>query len=98
MSITLVVTVTPNPDAMEDMKAYLGGVAPLLINGGGTLLHRGKITKALEGGVNFGMLLVMNFETEEAIEKIFKSQEYKKLIPFRDKGFKQVDIVTSVAL
>ena len=44
------------------------------------------------------MLLVMNFQTEEAIDKIFNSQEYKKLIPFRDKGFKQVDIVTSLAL
>ena len=98
MSVTLVVTVTPDPDAMADMKTYLQGVAPLLVNGGGTLVHRGKITKALEGNINFGMLLVMDFQTEEAIDNIFNSREYKKLIPFRDKGFKQVDIVTSLAL
>ncbi len=95
MPVTLVVTATPNSEATEDMRAYTAGAAPLLIKGGGELVFRGKTSKAIKGSANFGMLLVMNFESEEVIEGIFSSAEYKALIPKREKGFKQMDIIIS---
>ena len=44
------------------------------------------------GDVNFGMILVMSFKSKEVIESTFESEEYKALVPFRDKGFKKMDI------
>jgi len=92
---TLVVTAIPNPDHMEAMQAYLSGVVPILLKNGGQLKYRGKITGAIKGNANFGMLLVMNFESEEKIIEIFDSSEYGELIPYRDKGFKVMDILIS---
>ncbi len=54
--------------------------------------------KPIEGSVTFGMLLVMHFASTEVIERLFDSSEYTELIPFRDKGFKKMDIVISSAL
>ncbi len=95
---TLVVTAIPNPDAMEDMQTYLSRVLPILKSHGGQIVFRGKTIKSIEGSITFGMLLVMHFESVEVIENIFGASEYTELIPFRDKGFKKIDIIISSAL
>jgi len=69
---TLVVTAIPNPDAMEDMQTYLTRVLPILKSHGGQIVFRGKTVKPIEGSITFGMLLVMHFESEKVIEKIFE--------------------------
>lgn len=98
MPATLVVTATPNMNATEHVQAYLKGVTPLLLENGGELVYRGKTSKMLKGAPGFGMVLIMNFESQETIEKIFDSAEYAVLIPLRDKGFKQIDISISLAM
>jgi uncharacterized protein (DUF1330 family) len=98
MQATLVVTATPNPNAMEEMQTYLTRVIPILKNHGGQIVFRGKTIKPIEGSINFGMLLVIHFESVEIIERIFETSEYTELIPFRDKGFKKMDMVISSAL
>lgn len=95
---TLVVTATPNPEAMQDMQTYLQEVAPLLMKKGGKLVYRGKTTKAIKGNLDFAMLMVMSFESEQEIQAVFESPEYAQLIPFRDRGFKSVDILISSSL
>ena len=95
---TMVVTSIPNPDAMEDMQTYLTRVVPIMMSHGGQMVYRGKTNKAVVGEVSFGMLAVINFESAEAIEGMFGSSEYKELIPFRDKGFKKMDVVISFPL
>ncbi|MDX8409434.1 MAG: DUF1330 domain-containing protein [Mariprofundales bacterium] len=95
---TLVVTAIPNPEAMGDMQTYLTRVGPLLMSHGGSMIYRGKTNKAVVGDVTFGMLLVMGFDSVETIEKLFATPEYKELIPYRNKGFKKMDVVISSAL
>ncbi|MBF0277705.1 MAG: DUF1330 domain-containing protein [SAR324 cluster bacterium] len=89
---TMVVTAIPNPQAIEEMQTYLSRVVPILKEHGGEIVISGKTKKPVIGELNFGMLLVMNFETEEDIQKSFESLEYKKLIPLRDKGFRKMDV------
>jgi glyoxylase-like metal-dependent hydrolase (beta-lactamase superfamily II) len=89
---TLVVTAVPNPEGMEEMQKYLKGVVPVLVGNGGEILVRAKADKAVVGDVNFGMILVMSFASKGAIETTFESDEYKALIPLRDKGFKKMDV------
>ena len=91
-NITLVVTATPRPDEMESVQGYLQGVLPLLIGAGGKLLKRLKVNEVLHGNGS-GMVLVMEFDSEEAVTAMFESDEYAALIPIRDQGFAEMNIL-----
>ena len=89
---TLVVTGIPNPDEMEAVQAYLKAVLPLLIGAGGKLVKRLKLDKVILGNPS-GMVLVMDFDSAEAVTAMFESDEYAALIPTRDRGFKEMNIL-----
>ena len=89
---TLVVTAVPNPDEMESVQEYLRGVMPLLMGAGGTLVRRLKTMKVVNGRPA-GMVLVMDFESADAVTATFESDEYRALVPVRDRGFAEMNIL-----
>ena len=89
---TLVVTATPNPNEMESVQGYLQGVLPLLMGAGGKPVKRLKVDEVIRGNPS-GMVLVMDFDSDEAITALFESDEYAALIPVRDKGFTEMNIL-----
>ena len=91
---TLVVTATPNTEEMPSVQEYLQGVMPLLAGAGGQLVKRLKVAEVINGSPS-GMVLVMDFESPEAITGLFDSDEYAALIPTRDRGFKEMNIVVT---
>ena len=88
---TLVVTAVPNPNEMASVQEYLQGVLPLLIGAGGELVKRLKVDKVIHGKPS-GMVLVMDFNSMDAITRMFDSEDYAALIPVRDKGFSEMNI------
>lgn len=91
---TLIVTATPNANEMESVQNYLQGVLPLLMGVGGQLVKRLKVNKVINGNPS-GMILVMDFESDQVITALFESDEYAALIPVRDQGFKEMNILIS---
>ncbi len=91
---TLVVTATPNPDEMPSVQAYLNGVLPLLKAAGGTLVKRQKVEQVIKGRPS-GMVLVMDFASAEAVSELFASDAYADLVPARDKGFSEMNILVA---
>jgi uncharacterized protein (DUF1330 family) len=89
---TLVVTAAPNSSEMAAVQEYLKGVMPLLIGAGGTLVKRLKVDRVINGNPS-GMVLVMDFDSAEAVTEMFESDEYAALIPVRDRGFKEMNIL-----
>ena len=89
---TLVVTAVPNPDEMESVNAYLQGVMPLFMEAGGQLVKRLK-TEAILTGNPSGMTLVMDFDSADAISELFASDAYAALVPTRDTGFLEMNIL-----
>jgi len=89
---TLVVTATPNPNEMESVQSYLKGVLPLLMGAGGQLVKRLKVNQVIRGNTS-GMVLVMDFDSDEAITELFESDEYAALIPGRNQGFTEMNIL-----
>ena len=89
---TLIVTAKPNADQMESVQEYLGGVLPLLISVGGRPVKRLKVHQVIRGAPS-GMVLVMDFDSSEAIEGMFDSDDYAALIPARDRGFSEMNIM-----
>lgn len=89
---TLVVTAVPNPNEMASVQEYLQGVLPLFMGAGGTLVRRLKTNKVVNGRPA-GMVLVMDFESAGAVTDMFESDEYRALVPIRDRGFAEMNIL-----
>ncbi|MEM7541788.1 MAG: DUF1330 domain-containing protein [Pseudomonadota bacterium] len=91
---TLIVTATPNPEEMEAVKQYLDGVVPVLMGAGGKPVKRLKIDDVIYGSPS-AMALVMDFDSSDAITALFGSEEYAALIPTREKGFTEMNILVA---
>lgn len=89
---TLVVTAVPNPDEMASVQQYLQGVMPLLMEAGGRLVRRLKTNRVVNGRPA-GMVLVMDFDSAEAASALFESDDYQALVPARDRGFAEMNIL-----
>ena len=89
---TLVVTAVPNPNEMASVQDYLKGVMPLLMGAGGTLVRRLKTNRVVNGRPA-GMVLVMDFESADTVAATFESDEYRALVPVRDRGFAEMNIL-----
>jgi uncharacterized protein (DUF1330 family) len=89
---TLVVTAVPNPTEMAAVQEYLHGVMPLLIGAGGALVRRLK-TETVVNGRPAGMVLVMDFDSADSVAAMFESDEYNALVPARDRGFSEMNIL-----
>ncbi|MDJ1016522.1 MAG: DUF1330 domain-containing protein [Paracoccaceae bacterium] len=88
---TLVVTAVPNPAEMGAVQAYLQGVMPLFKGAGGKPVKRLKVDEVLNGRPS-AMVLVMDFESSDAVAELFASEDYKALVPMRDQGFQEMNI------
>ena len=89
---TLVVTAAPNAEEMDSVQEYLKGVMPLLTAAGGNLVKRLKVDSVINGDPS-GMVLVMDFDSANAIKTMFESDDYAALVPVRDRGFAQMNIL-----
>ena len=90
---TLVVTSTANPNDLESMRRYVESVVPLLLDLGGTVVKRSRIDEIYHGESCGQYLLIMDFPDKEELRAFFDGSEYQQLIPFRDKGFQEIDIL-----
>ena len=91
---TLVVTAVPDPDEMAAVQEYLQGVMPLFIGAGGQLVKRLKTDQVIHGKAS-GMTLVMDFDSDDAITELFASDDYAALVPIRDNGFTEMNILVT---
>ena len=89
---TLVVTAVPDPDEMASVQEYLQGVMPLLMGAGGQPVKRLKVDEVIHGNPS-GMVLMMDFDSADAITGMFESEEYAGLVPVRDRGFTEMNIL-----
>ena len=89
---TLVVTAVPNPNEMASMQEYLHGVMPLLVGAGGKLVKRVKTDTVIYGDPT-GVILVMDFDSTDAVAEMFESDAYAALVPARDRGFAEMNIL-----
>ena len=89
---TLVVTAVPNPNEMATVQEYLQGVLPLFKGAGGKLVKRLKVDTVIQGSSS-GMVLVMDFDSADAISGMFESEDYAALVPVRNRGFTEMNIL-----
>ncbi len=94
----LFVTASPNPAEPEAMQEYLQRVMPLFLAAGGTLLGRGAVQETVAGTADYKMAMVMAFENIATAKSALDSEDYRNLIPIRDRGFAKIDITLAQSL
>ena len=66
---------------------------PLLLNLDGVVIKRSLVTDTYHGNKHFTFLLLMDFPSKKTLMGMFESENYKSLIPIREKAFKTIDIL-----
>lgn len=88
----MIVNAILNPIEKEAFAFYSENSAPLFKKAGGTPVGKFKITQNLVGNTNLQILVIMEFPSDQAIKNVFASEEYKKLLPYRDKAFSELEV------
>ena len=88
---TLIATAIPNPENMGEMQEYMQKSGPLLAVLGGGPARRMKVSEVITGDAT-AIVLVMDFPSRQALSAFFESDEYRALIPGRDRGFKSINL------
>lgn len=87
-------TASVNPEGKEALGAYLAKAQPMTANAGGVTIASYGVTGSIAGENVPQMVVVVEFPSAEAASALYDSEEYKALIPDRDKGLTNLNIYT----
>ena len=92
--VFLLIEATANPEFEFERQHYLQNAAPITARFGGTHVAGYSVDEVLEtiieGEQPPGVLVVMSFPDRDRISALFCDDQYKALVPFRDKGFQHI--------
>ena len=91
-----VIVGVPNPDAPDDLQAYLSGAGPLYGKYGAQpvaqLMVTGRPVREPQGE----FISLAGFESADAVEGLFSDPDYQALDGFRDRGLSSLDVYVTV--
>ncbi len=90
---TLVVTSKSNPNDLASLQIYVEKVMPMLMSLEGKVIKRSKVSDVFYGNSPGEFLLIMDFPIKQKLVDFFNSDEYKSIIPYRDNGFSEINIL-----
>ena len=90
---TLVLTATPAEGQGEAVGPLLQAGQDLLVAGGGRPVKRLRVTDTVAGPTGTGLVLVMDFDSVEAINAVLASDEYQAGAPARAKVLSNVQML-----
>lgn len=93
--VNLTIVATVNPNGKEELSYYLEKVADLYKSVEAKPVIKFKITKPLIGNYTPSIVSIMEFPNIIALNKVFESETYKKLIPYREKAFSKLEAYVS---
>ena len=88
----MIVNAVINPDEKDAFAYYSEKSAPLFKEAGATPVVKYKVAKTIIGTKKLQIVAIMEFPSSEAITNVFESEDYKSLLPYRDKAFVELDV------
>ncbi len=76
-----------NPDHPKALQMYLASAMPLIEAAGGRVAKQIELGEQIIGEEGSTMALLVNYPNREAVDAVFSSPEYQKLIPVRELAF-----------
>ena len=92
-SVTAVILATPSADGGDARKEYSEKVNPLGEAAGVEIIKGVRVSAPLVGESGYKAVFLLGFDTEQAAKDFFSSDDYQALIPLRDEGFDQYDVL-----
>lgn len=89
--VNLTIVATINPNGKEELSHYLEKVGNLYKKVKAKPVNKFKITKPLIGDYTPSLISIMEFPTMESLTEVFESDEYKELLPYREKAFSKLE-------
>ena len=85
-----------NPENADALQHYVENVVPMLLGAGGEVICRLKNKGVVSGtGDAPETIFMMDFASEEKIREVFDSEQYKALIPVRNRAFREINILVA---
>lgn len=98
MTAYVLVMSDPDPAGAESRQTYSDGVRPLLATAGATSFLGASVVKTQVGPERSGVATVFQFPDVAQATAFFEQEAYQDLIPFREKGFRHMEILILDAL
>lgn len=95
VKIILIIMGFLNPQEQEAFEHYSTSINGLYQEVGATVTDRFPIIQVAMGDEKPDFIMVVEFPNEQALQKLFSSEEYQKLIPSREKAFKKLNVFIS---
>lgn len=92
MPIRVVATIEIDPSEGDATDKYFNTTLPLLERVGARILEQFKVGDAVVGERLGETLMIVEYPNLEAVDAVFGSQEYRAIIPYRDKAFRKYNI------
>lgn len=89
--VKLTIVAKVNPDGKKELSHYIEKVGELYKKVKAKPIYKFKITKPLIGTYTPSIVSIMEFPSISALNDVFESDEYKKLIPYREKAFSKLE-------
>ncbi|WP_299159068.1 DUF1330 domain-containing protein [uncultured Tenacibaculum sp.] len=89
--VNLTIVATLNPNGKEELSYYLEKVGTLYKKVNAKSVNKFKITKPLIGDYKPSLVSIMEFENMDSLNEVFESNDYKKLLPYREKAFSKLE-------
>ncbi|SEL52157.1 Uncharacterized conserved protein, DUF1330 family [Aquimarina amphilecti] len=93
VNVTIVATI--NQNGKEELSHYLEKVGVLYKKVDAKPINKFKITKPLIGDYSPSLVSIMEFPNMKSLNDVFNSDEYKELLPYRDKAFSKLEAYIS---
>ncbi|SED05742.1 Uncharacterized conserved protein, DUF1330 family [Tenacibaculum sp. MAR_2009_124] len=91
----LTIVATINPKGKEELSKYLEKTEILYKKVNAKPVHKFMITKTLIGESTPNLVSIMEFQNIHSLNDVFESDDYKELIPYREKAFTKLEAFIS---
>lgn len=88
----IIVNAVLNPNEKEAFAYYSEHSSPLFKNAGAKPVGKYKVAQNIVGNKKLDAVVILEFTSDQAIIDVFESEAYKKLLPFRDKAFTDLEV------
>jgi len=94
--IFLIIIATINSQERDSFEYYKTEINRQYESVGATVVKRYPVLQVLAGEEKPDFIMIVEFPNQQALQKLFTSEEYKKIAPYREKGFTKLNAMISV--
>jgi uncharacterized protein (DUF1330 family) len=88
----MIVNAVLNPNEKEAFAYYSEHSGPLFKKAGAKPIAKYKVARSIVGDKELHLVAIMEFPSNQIIIDVFESEAYKKLLPYRDKAFTELEV------